>query len=269
VKEKPISNIALQYDLFQSSFERTMKPKKYLNFGYTTSKYQSLEERQEQLCREVFKLACFKDDDVIVDVGFGSGEQDFLLASLKPFKKLVGFNISQKQVDYANARAERENLEKRMTFHNSPAEEMGMLRNSSVDKIIAIESSFYFDRPRFYQEAARVIRKGGSVVLADLFFNNKLSFLVDRSKKMRRVGTISLNRVSWEKYFETKELINISVRVIPGVQKAVSKCFSSIFKKVSLPELRFWLKMGVSSQIICLGLLTRIIQYRLIVLEKK
>ena len=69
--------VARQYDLFQSSLEVLQKDRKFLNYGYTVSGKETYEERQQQLCIEVFQAAEIGQADVIIDVGFGSGEQDF------------------------------------------------------------------------------------------------------------------------------------------------------------------------------------------------
>jgi hypothetical protein len=97
--------IARQYDLFQASLEFLQKDRKFLNYGYTVSGKETYEERQERLCLEVFQAAEIGQGDVVIDVGFGSGEQDFLLSNTCEFSRLIGFNISELQVRYANERA--------------------------------------------------------------------------------------------------------------------------------------------------------------------
>ena len=81
--------IARQYDLFQASLEFLQKDRKFLNYGYTVSGKETYEERQERLCLEVFEAAEIGQGDVVIDVGFGSGEQDFLLSNTCEFSRLV------------------------------------------------------------------------------------------------------------------------------------------------------------------------------------
>lgn len=159
--------IARQYDLFQASLEFLQKERKFLNYGYTVSGKETYEERQERLCLEVFQAAEIGQGDVVIDVGFGSGEQDFLLSNACEFSRLVGFNISERQVHYANERAIRENLAHKLSFRLGEAERLTGVADSSVDRILAIECAFYFDRPRFYRRAAQVLKPDGLVVLAD------------------------------------------------------------------------------------------------------
>jgi cyclopropane fatty-acyl-phospholipid synthase-like methyltransferase len=245
-KDKLRDNVAEQYNHFQSSFEKINKSKKYLNYGFTIpGKKQTYEEKQEQLCREVFRLADIKPNDVIVDVGFGSGEQDFLLEKLYNFKKLFGFNIAKKQVKYANNRALKENLNGKMIFVNSQAENMDTIKDGAVDKILAIECAFYFDRPRFYKEASR------------------------RKTELHKVGAISQNRLVWEKYFKTNQLNKINSQVRPGTLATARQCFYAGFLKLNSREIRTFLKMGLTSFLVWIGFLLHLIRYDLIVLERR
>jgi len=59
--------VARQYDLFQSSLELLQKDRKFLNYGYTVSGKETYEDRQQQLCIEVFQAAEIGKGDVIID----------------------------------------------------------------------------------------------------------------------------------------------------------------------------------------------------------
>src|SRR5687767_4608297 len=109
--------IARQYDLFQNSLESLDKERKFLNYGYTVWGTETYEERQQRLCLEVFQAGEIGKEDTVIDVGFGSGEQDFLLSKTREFGRLIGFNISERQVRYASARAKQEKLEHKISFH--------------------------------------------------------------------------------------------------------------------------------------------------------
>jgi ubiquinone/menaquinone biosynthesis C-methylase UbiE len=75
--------IARQYDLFQASLEFLQKDRKFLNYAYTVSGKETYEQRQQRLCLEVFQAAEIGQGDVVIDVGFGSGEQDFLFEHVR------------------------------------------------------------------------------------------------------------------------------------------------------------------------------------------
>jgi cyclopropane fatty-acyl-phospholipid synthase-like methyltransferase len=148
-----------------------------LNYRYTVSGKETYWERQQRLCLEMFQAAEIGKGDVIIDIGFGSGEQDFLLSSAYEFAHLIGFNLSERQVRYASERANLEKLADKLSFRPGEAERLPGVEGASVDRVLAIECAFYFDRPRFYERAAQVLKPGGLVVLADIAFADRALFL--------------------------------------------------------------------------------------------
>jgi ubiquinone/menaquinone biosynthesis C-methylase UbiE len=260
--------VARQYDLFQQSLEAIEKERKYLNYGYTVGGDEPIEERQQRLCAEVFDAAGIAADHVVVDVGFGSGEQDFLLARTTAFGRLVGFNISGRQVRYAAERAARENLDHKLTFCLGEAEALPGLEAESVDRLVAVECAFYFDRPRFYRRAAEVLKADGLLVLADIQFSDRMAFLA-RREDLRRVGTAAGNRVEWERYFRARSIRNINRETRPGVQQSVWHTFKgALFGRLTFAQRREWLKMAFYSQLVAIGLALDLLTYDLLVLEK-
>ena len=261
--------VARQYDLFQTSLELLQKDRKFLNYGYTVSGKETYEERQQRLCIEVFQAAEIRKGDVIVDVGFGSGEQDFLLLNTYEFARLIGFNISERQVRYARERALRENLAHKLSFRLGEAERLPGVDGSSVDRVLAIECAFYFDRPRFYERAAQILKPGGLVVLADIAFADRASFLTRRAEDLQRVGTQSANRTEWERHFRTRSVCRLNERTRPGAQMTVWQILKTApCSRLSAAERHEWLKMAFYSQFVALGLQVSFIQYDLIVLQK-
>lgn len=258
------AKIAQLYDHFQTSFESIDKPQKFLNYGYTITGQESYELRQAQLCLEVFRAAELAKDHVVVDVGFGSGEQDFLLAETYEFARVIGYNIALQQVRYASERAAQTGLNEKLEFRHGAAEELPGLDCDSVDRVLAIECAFYFERPRFYRRAAEVLKPGGLLVLADISFADAL-----RPIARERVGTLSGNRAEWEKYFRTRAIVPIHEKTRPGAQMTVTQIMKAVFRtRLGWAQRGAWLKMAIASQIVALGLRSRAFHYDLIVLEK-
>jgi cyclopropane fatty-acyl-phospholipid synthase-like methyltransferase len=259
--------VARQYDLFQQSLETIDKDQKFLNYGYTADRGDTLEQRQQRLCLEVFRAAGIAAPHVVVDVGFGSGEQDFLLAREFDFSRLIGFNISAGQVRYASARAARERLDHKLSFRHGEAETLPGLEPASVDRLVAVECAFYFDRPRFYRRAAEVLKSDGRLVLADIQFSDRFAFLA-RRPDLRRVGTVSGNAREWSRYFRARAVTNINRETRPGVQMTVWHILRTApFGRFTGAQRREWLKMAFYSQLVALGLRLGVLSYDLLVFE--
>ncbi|MGH0029362.1 MAG: SAM-dependent methyltransferase [Myxococcota bacterium] len=261
-------HVARQYDAFQTGLERIGKERKYLNYGYAAPGCRRYEDRQAELCRRVFELAGVAPGHRVVDVGFGSGEQDLLFAREARFARLDAFNISAEQVRYANDQARRAGLGELLHFHRGPAEDMAVLGDASVDRVLAVECAFYFDRPRFYREAHRVLAPGGRLALADIAFDGRLGERLARRPGLERVGTFAANRRAWEGCFETLEVRDIRRAVRPGAQQTVGRCLGSLRYRPPRSELVHWLSMAAYTQLVVLGLWTGVLRYDLILLEK-
>lgn len=266
----PTAAIGRMYDRFQDSFESLGEEWQYLNYGYAEERSESLVKRQERLCRKVFEAAAIGPGDVVIDVGFGSGEQDFLLLRTHEIAELHGFNISQAQVEYARRRAARTPGGERLRFHHGAAEGLEGMAPGSADAVLAIECAFYFDRPRFYARAAEVLKPGGRLALADLYFtNDTVARMVRNPRDRRRMGTRAGNRAEWEKHFRTLSVTDIGRRVRPGAQASVYKILRRApFSGLRSAETRTWIKLAWLSQQVAWGLWTGVLSYDLIALEK-
>ena len=134
--------VARQYDLFQTSLELLQKDRKFLNYGYTVSGKETYEERQQRLCLEVFQAAEIGKETSSSTSGSGA-ENRTSCCQIVPVRRLMGFNISERQVRYASERAKRENLADKLSFRLGEAERLPGVEDSSVDRVLAIECAFY------------------------------------------------------------------------------------------------------------------------------
>jgi ubiquinone/menaquinone biosynthesis C-methylase UbiE len=273
IASKVTRAIGAQYDEFHSSLE-SLGPlgvqQKYLNYGFRASRDQGYEDTQAQLCLEVFRAAEITPADVIVDVGFGSGEQSLLLAANYAFARYTGFNISANQVRHATFRASERQLSHKLEYRHGEAEELPGVADGTVDTLMAVECAFYFDRPRFYRCAARVLKPGGRAVLADITLSGALAFLGWMREDFRRVGTRAANRRAWERHLVTRSVRDINPETRPGVQQTVFRIVRlASLARITGRQRREWWKMAFYTQLVAIGQLLGLVRYELIVLEKQ
>ncbi len=104
----------------------------------------------------------------VLDAGFGFGEQDLLWASKYHVKRIVGLNVTEKQVAFARERVERAGFADRIDLRLGD-----VLRETfapaTFDRVLALESSHHF-RPRegFFRQSYDILKPGGRLALADI-----------------------------------------------------------------------------------------------------
>ena len=138
----------------------------YLNLGYWADA-QTIDEACEAMVELVGRTAGLSSADEVVDVGFGFAEQDIYWTRRFAPRRIVGINIAPEQVREARARVRKLGLEDRIDLREGSATATG-LPDACCDVVTAVECAFHFDtRERFFAEAARLLRPGGRLVLAD------------------------------------------------------------------------------------------------------
>ncbi|XP_029968534.1 putative methyltransferase DDB_G0268948 isoform X2 [Salarias fasciatus] len=107
--------------------------------------------------------------ELAVDVGCGSGQGTLRLA--KHFASVLGTDVSPAQLEMALQHATQPNI----TYKQCVAEELP-LADSSVDLLTAMSAFHWFDRPRFLQEAHRVLKPRGCLALLNYTIDMELSY---------------------------------------------------------------------------------------------
>jgi ubiquinone/menaquinone biosynthesis C-methylase UbiE len=104
----------------------------------------------------------------VVEVGCGPGGGSAYLASKHHPASLVGVDINKKMIDWCREQHHASNLR----FLQGDAQNLP-IASDSVDVLVNVESSHcYPSRTQFFHEVARVLRPGGSFLIADSIFGD-------------------------------------------------------------------------------------------------
>lgn len=93
-----------------------------------------------------------------LDVGCGSGQSCVPLKA--HFKKVIGIDVSQSQIDQANA-LKIEGI----TYKVGSGEDISFLGNNSVDLVTVAQALHWIDTEKFYAEVSRILTPGGALVV--------------------------------------------------------------------------------------------------------
>jgi microcystin synthetase protein McyJ len=197
----------------------------WLNLGYWKDAH-TYPDACAALARKLADAAQLDANDIVVDAGFGFGEQDLLWMAERNVAKIIGLNVTKLHVDVAIQRVAARGLSDRIDLRLASATEMP-IENASVTKVLALESAFHFPtREQFFAEAHRVLKPGGRIATADCvpWLGEKPDGFVQRLG-WRRWGVPPENIYDRDAYreklakagFESIEIESIRHHVFPGM----------------------------------------------------
>ncbi|XP_054654835.1 uncharacterized protein LOC129193992 [Dunckerocampus dactyliophorus] len=152
--------------------------------------------------------------NLAVDVGCGNGKGTILLAPF--FDQVVGTDVSPAQLEMAQANSLCSNV----TYRQCPAEELPF-ESSQVDLVTAMTAAHWFDRPRFLNEADRVLKSNGCLAL--------LSYTMDMELEYGD-ATSALNNICDELYAALRPFKN------PCLGSSSSKIYFDMFESCTYPD---------------------------------
>lgn len=193
----------------------------YLNLGYWENTNQT-KVACEQMIDQVISYANIKENQTILDVGYGYGDQDIYLANKIPNLNIYGINITDIQVKKAQQQVKEKGLSGQLFLEKGDAVSLNY-DDDTFDTVIVIESAFHFNtREKFFKEAHRTLKNTGVLCLTDCLPTNKTKN-PDFQKNSERYGIPIDNQYDITEYikklekigFKSITYIDISEKVIP------------------------------------------------------
>lgn len=162
------SDIITYYEECENAYRDAwgMDHNKQLNLGLWEKGTKNLSEALFNLNKKIAELAGITKNSIVLDAGCGVGGTAIYLA--KNFDcKVTGISITPRQIDLAKKNAMKEGLESLTNFQVMDFCRTN-LPDESFDVVIGMESIVYAEpKSAFLKEAFRLLRPGGSLVLAE------------------------------------------------------------------------------------------------------
>lgn len=139
----------------------------YMNWGLWDEHTRELDDAAVALVLRVGELAGLGPDTTLLDVGFGFGDQLLDWCRHAQLGRAEGLNVCPEQTELARRRIDEAGLAGRVRVQVGDAT-APPFEAASFDAVTAVECAFHFpSRERFFEQAFRVLKDGGRLVLAD------------------------------------------------------------------------------------------------------
>jgi SAM-dependent methyltransferase len=170
--------------------------------GYSKEELESLPEGADLGlgCGNPTALASIEEGETVIDLGSGAGI-DCFLASKKVGKdgKVIGVDMTPEMLDKARANAKNGNIEN-VEFRLGEIDNLPVPDNTADLIISNCVINLAPDKKRVFEEAYRVLKPGGRVMISDIVLLGELSDALKASKEAY-VGCIS-GAISKEDYLQ-------------------------------------------------------------------
>jgi arsenite methyltransferase len=151
--------------------------------GYSEEEIKSVPEGSNMGlgCGNPTALASLKKGETVLDLGAGGGFDCFLAAEKVGNTGLViGVDMTPEMIEKARENAEKENF-KNVEFRLGEIENLPVADNS-VDIIISnCVINLSSDKERVFEEAFRVLKRGGRIMVSDIVLTKKLPSSIKKS----------------------------------------------------------------------------------------
>ncbi|WP_372479875.1 cyclopropane-fatty-acyl-phospholipid synthase family protein [Halomicrobium sp. HM KBTZ05] len=165
-----ITNSVEQYytdthDLYQESMDTNDHAS--IHYGYFDREHTSRETAVQNMNRVLANIADIDKDDRVLHCGCGIGGPATWLAKNRG-ADVVGININEMQLSKAEHLAEKRGVTDQADFRYDDHTEMETIEDDSIDVVWGLEAVCYAEDKRdFIEQARRVLRDGGRLVVAD------------------------------------------------------------------------------------------------------
>ncbi|MFE6286672.1 SAM-dependent methyltransferase [Streptomyces sp. NPDC057877] len=160
--------VAVLYDSFSAVHARVCDSNLHVGYWTEADDEATFEAATERLTALMVERLAPRTGQRVLDIGCGIGQPAFHLAHGHAVE-VVGVSVSRCQIEHASIRARHARLADRVRFERADARQLPY-PDASFDAGWFLESLIHMpDKPQALREAARVLRPGARLAVADMF----------------------------------------------------------------------------------------------------
>ena len=231
-------DVANYYDQTEVHYRRFWKFEEALglHYGIWSEGIKNLKDAVLNTNALLAKLGDIKSTDTVLDAGCGVGGSAIFLAK-NIGCKVTGITLSEKQAGTATEFADKRGVSELVSF-KAMNYTSTTFADSSFDFVWAIESmQTATDKSDFLNEAKRVLKPGGKIVIADCFKSYNYPFNENKLMKLMFHGWAVSDVLSLDEFtekaeqsgFKLEKELDVTKEVYPSVVKFFFAAFWGMF----------------------------------------
>ena len=211
------------YKSMNKALHRLNEDYTMLHYPFHESDNDSFLDAQTNLTDFCMSLLPSVSKKQLLEVGCGNGVQAIYIHEKYEPGHIKAIDLNHGNIEIAKKEAERKGI-KEIQFHVDDAHYLATIENDSIDFVLNIESAFHYpDKPTFLKEIHRVLKPGGTVLIADILTTNRRkNNLKDRWKKK-----MSYHHWPIESYEIELPLAQIHIESVSDITSQVIRGFSN------------------------------------------
>ena len=233
------NDIARYYDVSEIHYRRfwNLEKSSSLHFGYWDAYTKNFHEALLNINKILSGRAAIKENDRVLDAGCGIGGSSIWLAANRNCT-VTGISLSAKQISRARQLAKKEGFEALVNFEQNDFTATGY-PDASFDIVWAIESVCHAaDKKLFTDEAFRLLKKGGRLIMADFFKKEGLAgeeaLLIQRFANGWAVDDFATIEM-YEQQLTASGLTNINIQdITPAIKPSAKRLYRAWFPGAAL-----------------------------------
>jgi SAM-dependent methyltransferase len=170
--------------------------------GYTEDDLKSIPQGSNMGlgCGNPVALASLKEGETVIDLGSGGGVDCFLAAKkVGPRGKVIGIDMTPEMLDKARENARKTN-HRNVEFRLGEIENLPVADNTADAIISNCVINLTPNKKRVFEEAFRVLKPGGRIMISDIVLTKELS---EAAKKDAHPASCVQGAIIKDKYVET------------------------------------------------------------------
>lgn len=194
-----------------------------LHYPFHVNEGESFFDAQKNLTDHCMSLLPPVKGKNILEIGCGNGIQAHYIFKKYSPGSLTAVDLNASNIEIAKTHAGK-NGRGNIRFHIDDAQELSTIESNSMDYIINIESAFHYpDKPAFFREIERVLKPGGTYLIADILATPRKRNILGKYWKRR----MHLNHWSKESYEEELPKASLHIHSFSDITGEVIQSFSN------------------------------------------